>query len=150
MPKSPAKQIASAGTPEEVEAAFYEAMQSSDIEKLMACWADEDDIVCIHPGGPRVVGASAIRATFDAIFSQGGSINARPEFVRRLDTITSAVHSVLEKVDVITSEGPMAGYVLATNVYHKTPRGWRMVMHHASPGSMEDAQEVHQTHQVLH
>ncbi|HWI81551.1 YybH family protein, partial [Ramlibacter sp.] len=42
------------GNADDVEAAFYEALQTGDIEKLMACWADEDEIVCIHPGGPRV------------------------------------------------------------------------------------------------
>src|SRR5437870_3288653 len=59
------------GSPDEIEAAFYEALQTADIDKLMACWADEDDIVCIHPGGPRVIGAGAIRATFEAMFNNG-------------------------------------------------------------------------------
>ena len=49
------------GTADEVEAAFYEALQRGDLEQLMACWADEDDIFCVHPGGPRQVGAPAIR-----------------------------------------------------------------------------------------
>ena len=51
------------GHADEVEAAFYDALQNGDIDKLMACWADEDDIVCVHPGGPRIVGAAAIRAS---------------------------------------------------------------------------------------
>jgi uncharacterized protein len=38
----------------------------------MAVWADDDEIVCVHPGGPRVVGAAAIRASFEAIFANGG------------------------------------------------------------------------------
>ncbi|MDO8699310.1 MAG: nuclear transport factor 2 family protein [Rhodoferax sp.] len=138
------------GTPDDVEAAFYDAMQSADIEKLMACWADEDDIVCIHPGGPRVVGLGAIRAAFDAMFAHGGSIHARPESIRRVDSLASAVHHVLEKVEVMTSEGPSMAYVLATNVYHKTAQGWRMVVHHASPGSHGEAQEIHHVAQVLH
>ena len=63
MPRHKASMQATlGGTPDEIEATFYEALQSGDIEKLMACWADEDDIVCIHPGGPRLVGAGAIRA----------------------------------------------------------------------------------------
>ena len=45
------------GHADETEAAFYDAMQLGDIDKLMACWADEDDIVCVHPGGARLVGA---------------------------------------------------------------------------------------------
>lgn len=138
------------GTPDDVEAAFYEAMQSADIEKLMACWADEDDIVCIHPGGPRVVGLGAIRAAFDAMFAHGGSIHVRPESIRRVDSLASAVHHVLEKVEVMTPEGPGMAYILATNVYHKTAQGWRMVVHHASPGSHGEAQEINYVSQVLH
>jgi ketosteroid isomerase-like protein len=138
------------GTPDEVEATFYEALQSADIEKLMACWADEDDVVCIHPGGPRVVGFNAVRAAFDAMFSNGGVILARPESIRRIDSLAAAVHNLLERVEVMTPEGPVQAYVQATNVYHKTPQGWRMVVHHASPGDESEAQEVNQTTQVLH
>ena len=65
------------GHADETEAAFYEAMRLGDIDKLMACWADEDDIVCIHPGGPRLVGALAIRGGFDAMFSHGTARYAR-------------------------------------------------------------------------
>lgn len=151
MPRLPAKlQAAMGGTPDDVEVAFYEALQSADIEKLMACWADEDDIACIHPGGPRVVGAGAIRAAFEAMFAHGGSIQARAEHIRRIDALASAVHHVLEKVEVLTPEGAAQAYVLATNVYHKTPQGWRMVVHHASPGTQGEAQEFNQAPQVLH
>ena len=151
MPRHPAQlQAALGGTPDDVEAAFYEALQSADIEKLMACWADEDDIACIHPGGPRVVGAGAIRAVFETMFAHGGTIQARPENIRRVNSLASAVHHVLEKVEVLTPEGRSHAFVLATNVYHKTPQGWRMVVHHASPGSQGDAQEINQAPQVLH
>ena len=34
------------------------------------------------------------------------------------------------------SQGPQAAWTLATNVYVKTTQGWRMVAHHASPGSL--------------
>jgi hypothetical protein len=40
--------------------------------------------------------------------------------------------------------------VLATNVFHKTPQGWRLVVHHASPGSQDEVQEINQLAQVLH
>jgi NAD-dependent deacetylase len=40
--------------------------------------------------------------------------------------------------------------VLATNVYHKTPEGWRMVAHHASPGTAPDVQVVDAQRPVLH
>ena len=137
------------GTADEIEAAFYEALQKGDIEKLMACWADEDEVVCVHPGGPRVVGVLAIRAAFDAMFSNG-SIRARPQQVRKVESLTSVVHNVLERIEVLTQGGPAHAYVLATNVYHRTAQGWRMVAHHASPGTQNEAQELNEAPQVLH
>jgi ketosteroid isomerase-like protein len=118
-------------SPDDIEAQFYEALQSGDIERLMAVWSDDDDIVCVHPGGPRVVGAQAIRATFEAIFANG-VIPVLPEGVKRVQSAGSAVHNLLERVDMITAEGVQTAYVVATNVYLKTVQGWRMVTHHAS------------------
>lgn len=148
MPKTKVSP-ASTGNADDIEAAFYEALQSGDIDKLMACWSDEDDIVCVHPGGARLVGPAAIRAAFDAMFSNG-TINAQAIKVRRVEAMSASVHSVLERIDVLTDEGPRHAYVIATNVYHKAAQGWRMVAHHASPGSEAQAQEINEAPQVLH
>lgn len=137
------------GNADDVEAAFYDALQTGDIDKLMACWADEDDIVCIHPGGPRVVGAVAIRATFESMFTNG-SIRAWPQQLRKVESLGSAVHHLVERVEVMTPQGPRQAWVIATNVYHKTAQGWRLVSHHASPGTATEVQEVAQTPPVLH
>ncbi|SDN73429.1 nuclear transport factor 2 family protein [Polaromonas sp. JS666] len=148
MPK-PKVPPASTGNADDIEAAFYDALQTGDIEKLMACWGDEDDIVCVHPGGARLVGPAAIRATFDAMFSNG-TIRAQPIKVRKVEAMSASVHSVLERIEVLTEEGPRHAYVIATNVYHKTAQGWRMVAHHASPGTPREMQEVSETPTVLH
>ena len=145
-PKAPP---ADSSSPDECEAAFYEALQRGDIDKLMACWADEDDIVCVHPGGARLLGAGAIRAAFDMMFTNG-SIQAKAEKVHRVESLGSSVHSVLERSEVLTDEGPRHAYVIATNVYQKTPLGWRMVAHHASPGTPREMLEVNDSPQVLH
>jgi ketosteroid isomerase-like protein len=112
-------------------------MQLGDIDKLMACWADEDDIVCVHPGGPRLVGALAIRGGFEAMFSHG-TIRAHIEHVRQVQSLGVSIHSVLERVEVLTASGPAQAYVIATNVYLKTAQGWRLVAHHASPGTAKE------------
>ncbi|MDO9197770.1 nuclear transport factor 2 family protein, partial [Rhodoferax sp.] len=54
MPKAKKQAATVGGSADDIEAAFYEALQSADIDKLMVCWADEDEIVCVHPGGPRL------------------------------------------------------------------------------------------------
>ncbi|WP_341913703.1 nuclear transport factor 2 family protein [Polaromonas sp. YR568] len=147
--RKPQVSPASNGNADEIETAFYEALQGGDIERLMACWADEDDIVCVHPGGPRLVGAGAIRAAFDAMFANG-SIRAHAEKVRKIEALGASVHSVLERIEVMTEEGPRHAYVIATNVYHKTAQGWRLVAHHASPGTPREMQEISDSPQVLH
>ena len=92
-PKPP--EAALLASPDDIEHQFYDALQRGDIERLMAVWSDDDDITCVHPGGPRVNGAAAIRSAFEAMFSNG-AIDAHPEKVRRIQNGSSAVHSVLE------------------------------------------------------
>ena len=115
-----------------MEAEFYEALRRGDLERLMALWADDDEIVCVHPGGTRIVGSAAIRASFEAIFANGG-IPVRPEQVHRLAAMGSALHHLVERVEVRGEQGPQTAWVTATNLYLKTARGWRLASHHASP-----------------
>ena len=151
MPRSKSKMQAAAfgGTPDDVEMAFYEALRSGSIDKLMDCWADEDEIACIHPGGARLMGANTIRASFESMFTNGG-IQATPAHISRVDSLASAVHHVLEQVEVMTTDGLVQAYVVATNVYHKTAQGWRLVVHHASPGMPDEVQTLAQGPKVLH
>lgn len=123
------------GTAEEAEAAFYDALARADIEALMALWADEEDIVCIHPGAPRLVGYASIRASWEAIFEHGG-VSIRPVHLRAIQNLMLAVHNVIEEVQRTKNE-PKDIHILATNIFTKTPLGWRMVAHHASvaPGA---------------
>jgi uncharacterized protein (TIGR02246 family) len=136
-------------SPDDIELQFYEALQAGDIEALMAVWADDDDIVCVHPGGPRVVGALAIRTAFEGIFSNG-TVNAHAEKVRRFNGPACAVHSVLEHIRVMTDEGVHSAWVIATNVYVQTARGWRLAAHHASPGSQREMQEMIEAGSTIH
>jgi uncharacterized protein (TIGR02246 family) len=141
--------LAETDSPDEIESRFYEALQQGDIERLMAVWSDDDEIVCVHPGGPRLVGPAAIRAAFEAMFGNG-AVDARPEKVRRLRMLASAVHSVVERVQVMTKQGPQSAWVIATNVYLKSTQGWRLVAHHASPGTPNEQREVEEPPSTLH
>ena len=149
MRKPKALPAAASGSADDTEASFYDALQQGDIEKLMACWGDEDDMVCVHPGGSRLLGPGAIRSAFDAMFANG-SLRVQPLKVRRVQSLGCSVHSVLERIEVLTVEGPRHAYVLATNVYLLTAQGWRMVAHHASPGSLHELQEVSESPVLLH
>ena len=116
------------GTAADVEAAFYDALNRGDVDALMELWAEDDEIYCIHPGGPRLHGHAAIHASWQAILERGG-LQIRPSQLHEAHNMMSAVHSVVEGV---TSAGDEAAHLVATNVYMKTPHGWRMVSHHVS------------------
>jgi uncharacterized protein (TIGR02246 family) len=149
MPQAKARAASLHASVDDVEAQFYEALQAGDLARLMALWADDDDIACVHPGGPRLLGHGAIRASFEAMFANG-AIPVRPQRVRRVESASCAVHHVAERVDIRTAEGVQTAWVIATNVYLKTAQGWRLVLHHASPGSPHDAQEVTDAPSTLH
>jgi hypothetical protein len=70
--------------------------------------------------------------------------------VRKIESLTSVVHNVVERVELLLPDGLKLASVLATNVYHRTPQGWRMVAHHASPGTPQELQEGPDAPQVLH
>jgi uncharacterized protein (TIGR02246 family) len=147
MPRPPAAHLQA--TPDDVEAQFYDALREADIDKLMAVWSDDDDVVCVHPGGPRVIGTHAIRASFEAIFKRGG-IAVRVGSVRRMLSLDSAVHNLIETVTIQSTEGAQQGFVVATNVYTKTTQGWRLVAHHASPGTAHEPGEDAEAPSTLH
>jgi len=139
----PAKK-AQYGSAAETEAAFYEALNRADLEALMALWADDDEIVCVHPGGPRLIGHAAIRASWSAILEHGG-LHILPSQLHETHTLMSSVHTVVEGSTAATGE---PAHLIATNVYAKTPRGWRIVLHHVSiaPGPAP----VDTSTQILH
>jgi len=137
-------------SPDDIEYQFYDALLHADIDRLMACWADDEESICVLPGGPRLVGAGAIRAAFEAVFAHG-AVNAQPQKVRRLQAHGCAVHSVVVQVQVMTTEGTQSAWVVATNVFVMTSHGWRLVAHHASPGTSGEVQElIEASASVLH
>ncbi|WP_034295457.1 nuclear transport factor 2 family protein [Herbaspirillum sp. RV1423] len=118
------------GSPDEIEAAYYDALARADLEALMALWADDEEIVCIHPGAPRLVGHAAIRSTWEDILARGG-LHIQPRQLHAAHSITTAVHSVIEEIRHPDNAQPDV-HVIATNIYMKTVQGWRIVVHHAS------------------
>lgn len=116
---------------EDVENAFYEAIARADLEALMSVWAEDEDIVCIHPTGHRLAGAAAIRESWRAIFAGNPRLTVRVAQSVRWSGMLLAVHSVVETLyvgDDPTPQGPM----LATNVFQRGAHGWRLLSHHAS------------------
>jgi len=119
-------------TPQDAESAFYEAFMKHDLEAMMAVWADDDEVYCVHPTGPRITGVAQVRESWRAIFASAQNVRFQVREQHLLQAMMVSIHSVYEHISV--SGGTRArGSVLATNIYMRTERGWRMMVHHASP-----------------
>ncbi len=119
-------------TPDEAETAFYDAFERGDLAAMMAVWAEADDVVCVHPQGPRLDGLEAVRRSWTQIFAGATPVRVKTADVRRFEGPDVAVHCLVEVIAPAGGQGP-TGSVYATNVYELTDAGWRMVAHHASP-----------------
>lgn len=129
---SPLDPQSGAASPEAAEAAFYAAFQRGSLEAMMAVWAPNGPIECIHPLGERLRGALAIRESWRAIFEDSPPLRLHIAQRQVLRSDALAVHIVHEHVGVGDAE-PNAVPIVATNVYRLDARGWHMVLHHASP-----------------
>ena len=54
-------------TPQDAETAFYEALEAGNLDAMMEVWAEDEEIVCVHPGGERLVGYDAVRSSWAQI-----------------------------------------------------------------------------------
>ncbi len=126
---------------EDAEEAFYDAIGRGDIEALMSVWADDDEIVCIHPTGQRLTGPSAIRDSWRAIFANNPRLTVRVVASVRWKGVMLDVHSVVETL-YLAGEPTPHGPMLSTNVFQRGANGWRLLAHHASAAADGSAGET--------
>ena len=137
------------GNPEDIETQFYEALQRGDIERLMAVWSDDEEIVCVHPGGPRLAGFEQVRGSWAQIFGSGQRLKVHISNQVVLSGMMLAIHSVHENI-LVQGETRARAPITATNVYLRTGGGWRMILHHGSPAPAEARVPAESPPKILH
>lgn len=118
-------------TPQDAEAAFYEALEAGDLEAMMEVWAEDEEIVCVHPGGPRLSGYDQVRESWAQIIGPGRRLKVQLSNQVVLSGMMFAVHSMHENILVQGESRPRVP-IAATNLYLRTGNGWRMILHHGS------------------
>lgn len=136
-------------TSQDAEAAFYDALTKGDLDAMMAVWADDDDIYCVHPGGPHISGVAQVRESWRRILAGGQTLRFQLRGQQYLHSMMLSAHSIYEHISV-ASETRTRNPVIATNIYLRTERGWRMVAHHASPAPVAVSEEPRRAAKTLH
>lgn len=114
----------------QVEESFYQAFRNRSVDLMKDVWDKTDEVICIHPGSPRIYSFELIIASWEQIFSaKAGTMIEISDPVYKLQDDVS-IHYVKETLSV--NDKPVAS-VYATNIYQQTEDGWKMVAHHASP-----------------
>jgi ketosteroid isomerase-like protein len=105
--------------------AFYVAFSTGDLAKLSGLWADDDDISCIHPGWPVIVGRAAVIGSWRDILQS----SSRPQITCH-EPYAIVTGSSGHVVCIELVEGaPLA----ASNHFRLVDGAWRLVHHQSSP-----------------
>lgn len=118
---------------------YYDAFQELNITRLGQLWWRDETATCAHPGWDLRYGWPAVRQTYREIFRGTRAIrfslgNVRVRVVGDLGYVTCIENLVSDERD----SGDYLGAVLATNVFERRNKEWRLVHHHASPFSVEE------------
>lgn len=132
-------------TPQDAEAAFYDAIERGDLEALMSVWAEDEEIVYIPPGGSRMTGYASVREAWRRIFETGQRLTVTLSQPVILQGMLVSVHSVCEQIGLRDAKTGQTAPLVATNVYVRGALGWRLLLHHASPAPPESPSEVPKT-----
>lgn len=107
-----------------VNAAYYRAFAAGDFAAMDRIWA-EDNVSCIHPGWPVIVGREAILESYREILR-----NPNQE---RIEARNETVLAAGDDARVICVEFVGGAALAATNLFRRTGGAWRMTHHQASP-----------------
>jgi ketosteroid isomerase-like protein len=111
---------------------FYRALEALEIERMDDAWLHADWVSCVHPGWPMLTGWKAIRESWERIFKNTETIRFELANVGvRIESATAWV-TCRESILHLSTSGVSGAAADCTNIYLRTPEGWKMVLHHAS------------------
>lgn len=105
-------------------AAYYRAFTTADFAAMTRIWA-EDNVSCIHPGWPVLIGRPAILESYREILR-----NPNQE---RIDPRNETVMAAGDEARVICVEFVGGSALAATNLFRRVDGAWRMTHHQAGP-----------------
>lgn len=118
-------------TAQAAESAFYRALQQADLERMMTIWDSRKNVVCIHPGAPRMEGMEQVRESWEELFRDPPMMKISLLDVQVTASGALAVHLVREEIEI---DGQYISMMISTNVYEQDDEAnWYMTSRHSSP-----------------
>jgi ketosteroid isomerase-like protein len=118
-------------------AAFYEAFERADFDAMQDIWADDDGVVCVHPATEPIRGRRDVMRSWMVLMANSPYIQFFLTDVEGVVVDDIASVTCTENVLSANQDTPLGafagGHATATNIFRRTPLGWRLWVHHASP-----------------
>lgn len=105
--------------------AFYRAFADRDMLAMEDVWSSTASVACIHPGWGPLTGREQVLESWAAIIANPDSPDIKVH--------ASIPHLYGDVGFVICFEEIAGQYLIATNVFVRDGRLWRMVHHQAGP-----------------
>ncbi len=135
-------------TASECQDAFYQAFSQCQPEAMATIW-HEHEPVCIHPGSAPLTTLTSILESWQSILDNSVPPNLHITLLSHNQTSNMEVFVVNEQIISEHDGNIITATVIATNIFQKTNRGWKMTVHHGSTTSIVRSPESSNT-RALH
>jgi ketosteroid isomerase-like protein len=119
---------------------FYRALEELDLEEMERLWLHEPWVRCIHPGWDVLVGWPRVRESLEQIFAGTGWMRVTPTDCDIHVFGDVGMVACAENITASRDSDVGVAVAQATNLFRRTPEGWRMFHHHASPAPVHVTQ----------
>lgn len=126
-----------------VHRAFYDAVESGDVDLMATLWVDDPDTSCVHPGTVPLRGTSQVLRSWTLLMANVGYIQF---FLTDLDVVmlprgsdepdTAVIvctENILSGEGMVSPEAFAGGKAVCTSILVKAGGSWKFWSRHASP-----------------
>lgn len=125
--------------------AFYDAVETGDVDLMTSLWVDDVDTSCIHPGAEQLRGTDAVLRSWTVLMANVGyiqffltdvAVSTLPASSDDPDTaIVTCTENILSAEGMTPVESFTGGKAVCTSILvRERPSGaWRFWSRHASP-----------------
>ncbi|MCW2830713.1 MAG: hypothetical protein JWP31_1405 [Aeromicrobium sp.] len=132
-----------------VHRAFYDAVESGDVDLMASLWVDSPEVSCVHPGAVPLRGTSQVLRSWTVLMANVGYIQffltdvdvvLLPRGADRPDTaVIVCTENILSGEGMSSPEAFAGGKAVCTSILVRDPSGgrtagdWKFWSRHASP-----------------
>lgn len=126
-----------------VHRAFYDAVETGDVDLMASLWVDDPGASCIHPGALPLRGTSQVLRSWTVLMANVGYIQF---FLTDIDVaplplgddapttvVVTCTENILSGEGLASAEAFSGGKAVCTSILVREPGGWKFWSRHASP-----------------